>query len=126
MYLAGSNRIELFVAGSITAAERLRTAYRVAPGRVRVLGDPRDDVIAAQAADPRLAADARIEVRELLGLPAEDDQHGCPEPLVLYAPTWRDGDADPGVPTAQEAAAIHKLMESLGARLVLRPHPLGA
>ncbi len=126
MYLAGSNRIELFVAGSVTAAERLRTAYRVAPGRVRVLGDPRDDVVAAQAAEPRLAASARTEVRALLGLPTEKAAQERPEPLVLYAPTWRDGDVDPGVPTALEAASIHKLMESVGARLVLRPHPLGA
>ena len=126
MYLAGSSRIELFVAGSVTAAERLRTAYRVAPGRVRVLGDPRDDALAEQAADPHLAALARVEVREFLGLPVDGTSSAQPEPLVLYAPTWRDGDPDPGVPTAAEATSIHNLMERLGARLVLRPHPLGA
>lgn len=126
MYRAGSTRVELFVAGSITAAERLRSAYRVAPGRVRVLGDPRDDVLARQAADPALAAAARSEVRTRLGLPNETDPAGSPEPLVLYAPTWRDGEVDPAVPTPQEAEAIHQLMERLGARLVIRSHPLGA
>ncbi|MGK0721123.1 CDP-glycerol glycerophosphotransferase family protein [Leucobacter sp. W1478] len=125
MYLAGSKRIELFVAGSVLAAERLRTAYRVAPGRVRVLGDPRDDVLAAQATEPRLAAMARAEMREILGLPQEVAPEVRPEPMVLYAPTWRDGDPDPGVPTAEETASIHDLMERMGARLVLRPHPLG-
>lgn len=125
MYQAGSNRIELFVAGSVTAAERLRSAYRVAPGRVRVLGDPRDDELALHAQDPEAGTAARSRLRELLGIaaPAPD---AVAEPWVLYAPTWRDGEADPGVPTPEEAEAIHRAMQRLGARLLLRPHPLGA
>lgn len=82
MYLAGSRRVMMYVAGSAISAERLRTAYRVAPGRVRVLGDARDDVVAEQAKDQRLIAAARAEVRALLGLPGED----APS---LRAPTGR-------------------------------------
>lgn len=124
MYAAGTKQIAMYVAGSVTAAERLRSAYRVDPGRVRVLGDPRDDVLCAQAADPRLADDARAKVRELLGLPT--DEPGIREPFVLYAPTWRDGEADPAQPSAEEAAQIATALEALGARLLVRSHPLGA
>ncbi len=123
MYLAGGDRVELFVAGSVTAAERLRTAYRVAPGRVRVLGDPRDDALARLAGDATAAEAARARLRALLGL---NDGATASEPLVLYAPTWRDGEADPAVPNDEEAAVIAEMLERTGARLVLRPHPLGA
>ena len=121
MYRAGGRRIELYVAGSVDAAERLRSAYRVAPGRVRVLGDPRTDVIAAQAQHAPLVQDARATVAHLLGLPAEN-----PAPWVLYAPTWRDGAEDPAVPTATELVHLRRWLDAHGAHLVIRPHPLGA
>lgn len=124
MYAAGTKQISLYVAGSVTAAERLRSAYRVDPGRVRVLGDPRDDRVCAQAADPHAAEAARAEVSSLLGLSGE--HMGAGAPLVLYAPTWRDGAPDPAEPSAEEAQRIAAAMESLGATLVVRSHPLGA
>ncbi len=124
MYAAGTKQISLYVAGSVTAAERLRSAYRVDPGRVRVLGDPRDDLLCVQGEDPRAADAARVRVRELLGLPAEPRQ-GEHEPLVLYAPTWRDGSPDPAAPSETEARAILEALEALGARLLIRSHPLG-
>lgn len=126
MYRAGTKRIALYVAGSVTAAERLRSAYRVDPGRVRVLGDPRDDRLCAQAVDPLQAAAARNDVRRLLGLPVDTDQPvGVREQLILYAPTWRDGAVDPATPTAEEARVILDALEQLNARLLIRSHPLG-
>ncbi len=125
MYAAGTRQISLYVAGSVTAAERLRSAYRVDPGRVRVLGDPRDDRVCEQAEDPRRAAEARARVRELLGLPPEQEG-ALPEPLVLYAPTWRDGAPDPAAPSPEEARSILAALDSLGARLLIRSHPLGS
>ncbi|SJN08594.1 CDP-glycerol:poly(glycerophosphate) glycerophosphotransferase [Leucobacter sp. 7(1)] len=122
MYLAGSREIDLYVAGSELAAERLRSAFRVDPGKVRVLGDPRDDALAQQAANPAAAAAARAEMIRLLddsGTIAPDAQ------FVLYAPTWRDGEEDPAVPTPAEAAAIAATLERLDAHLVIRPHQLG-
>uniref|UniRef100_UPI0019D18687 CDP-glycerol glycerophosphotransferase family protein n=1 Tax=Leucobacter chromiireducens TaxID=283877 RepID=UPI0019D18687 len=122
MYLAGSREVDLFVSGSPLAAERLRSAFRVAPGKVRVLGDPRDDELAAQARDPQLAADARARLVALLG-----DAPGLAgaSAILLYAPTWRDGAADPAVPSAAEAAEITAALERLDAHLVIRSHPLG-
>ncbi|MCB1274283.1 MAG: CDP-glycerol glycerophosphotransferase family protein [Leucobacter sp.] len=120
MYAAGSRSVELYVAGSLEAAGRLRTAYRVAPGKVRVLGDPRDDELAAAARDAGMADRSRAELRALIGL-----EPGV-EPLVLYAPTWRDGEPDPAAPTPEEAAEIQAALQRLGARLVIRSHRLGA
>lgn len=120
MYLAGAREVDLYVAGSPTAADRLRSAFRVAPGKVRVLGDPRDDVLAVQARDPSAAQAARADVLRRLGV-----ERDAGESLVLYAPTWRDGDADPAVPTEAEAAQIRAALERTHARLVIRSHPLG-
>ena len=126
MYVAGTKQVSMYVAGSITAAERLRSAYRVDPGKVQVLGDPRDDALCEQAADPQAAALARDEVRRLLALEdSADREHTTREKLVLYAPTWRDGKADPAEPTPTEAQLIAATLERIGARLVIRPHPLG-
>lgn len=122
MYLSGSRQVDLFVAGSAVAADRLRSAFRVDPGAVRVLGDPRDDEVARQAAEPARCAEVRHAVRGLLGL----GEAAGTERLVLYAPTWRDGEADPGVPTPEEAAALHQALEAVDARLVIRSHPLGS
>lgn len=122
MYRIGARRVAMYVAGSTVAAGRLRTAYRVDPGRVRVLGDPRDDVLAARSADPEERGAARARLRALLELPPPAGD----ERLILYAPTWRDGEPDPAVPTAEEAAQIHAHLERLGARLLIRSHPLGA
>ncbi|MDI6023094.1 CDP-glycerol glycerophosphotransferase family protein [Leucobacter sp. UT-8R-CII-1-4] len=121
MYLAGTKRFTMFVAASVTSAERLRSAYRVDPGRVRVLGDPRDDQLCVQANDAGAARAAKARVRELLGL---DPAHES-EPFLLYAPTWRDGKADPAIPTAEEIEQIHATLDTLGARLLIRSHPLG-
>lgn len=124
MYRAGARSVALYVAASPEAADRLRSAYRVAPGRVLALGDPRDDALAEQVRDPGAAARARAELRGLLGLPP--DAGSDAEPILLYAPTWRDGDADPAIPSAEEAAEIRRVLERLGARLVIRSHPLGS
>lgn len=122
MYLRGAQEIDLFVAGSELAAARLRSAFRVDPGKVRVLGDPRDDALATQALDPDRAATARAQLAALLAAPEE---LAADSRIVLYAPTWRDGEPDPGLPTAAERATVEAALERANAHLVIRSHPLG-
>ncbi|MGO3147437.1 MAG: CDP-glycerol glycerophosphotransferase family protein [Leucobacter sp.] len=122
MYEHGSKQVSLYVAGSVEAADRLRSAFRVAPGKVRVLGDPRDDLLALQASDPEQAATARASVIQALS--------GSPEfhseaRIILYAPTWRDGEVDPAIPSETEIAALHVALSECDAHLVIRSHPLG-
>ncbi|MFF8818250.1 CDP-glycerol glycerophosphotransferase family protein [Leucobacter sp. NPDC015123] len=123
MYERGTKQVSLYVAGSVTAAERLRSAFRIAPGKVAVLGDPRDDELAAQAADPAMAAAARELVLDILSQRIQGGR--ATGPLVLYAPTWRDGDVDPAIPTHAEVTEIVAALASVDAHLVIRSHPLG-
>ncbi|MHA3684635.1 CDP-glycerol glycerophosphotransferase family protein [Leucobacter sp. HY1910] len=120
MYARGANSVDLYVAGSPLAATRLRSAFRVDPGKVRVLGDPRDDALAAQAIDPDRAEAARTELIARVGV-----ELGAQQKVVLYAPTWRDGAEDPLLPEAAERAAIERALTAADAHLVIRSHPLG-
>ncbi|MCW2287488.1 CDP-glycerol glycerophosphotransferase (TagB/SpsB family) [Leucobacter luti] len=122
MYLAGAQEVDLYVAGSPLAADRLRSAFRVAPGKVRVLGDPRDDVLAQHAADPESSAAARTALDTAL---EAGGRIAASPTIILYAPTWRDGAPDPAVPSATEAAQITAELERLDAHLLIRSHPLG-
>jgi CDP-glycerol glycerophosphotransferase len=126
MYRRASNAISLFPAASPVAAARLRTAFGLPEERVVVTGDPRDDVLSAGTAQGRRTA-ARTELARLLGLPSLAATDGsAPERLVvLFAPTWRDGAADPVIPSAAEWELIAAQLERSRATLLVRPHPLG-
>ena len=105
-YARSAANIDLIPAASRWSAARLASAFGVPSDRVAVTGDPRDDV---------LFRTSRDDVRAMLGL-----EQGL---VVLYAPTWRDGDADPTIPTSEEWDAIAAWLETHEATLVLRPHP---
>lgn len=114
MYRAGGKATSLFVVPSDTVGERMRTAFSLDPSVIAPIGDPRDDALIL--ADPQKS---RAEVLRLLGI--DDDRSR----LVLYAPTWRDGDTDPGVPSDGEWLAIEEWAANFDARVVIRSHPLG-
>ncbi len=105
-YARSAANIDLIAAASQWSAARLASAFGLSAERVAVTGDPRDDV---------LFRTSRDDARAGLGL-----GHGL---AVLYAPTWRDGDADPTIPTSEEWDAIAAWLEARAATLVLRPHP---
>jgi CDP-glycerol glycerophosphotransferase len=107
-YRRSSSAINLLPAASALSATRLRTAFGLPAGRVVPTGDPRDDA---------LLTTTRAEARAALGL-------GDGE-VVLYAPTWRDGDADPTVPSEAEWRAIEAWLTARDATLAVRPHPHG-
>ncbi len=107
-YRRGAAQIDLLPAASALSAHRLRTAFGLPPQRVVVTGDPRDDVLFSVTRD---------EARAALGLGGGE--------VVLYAPTWRDGDADPTVPSDEEWDAIEAWLAARDAMLVVRPHPHG-
>ncbi|MBN9181953.1 MAG: CDP-glycerol glycerophosphotransferase family protein, partial [Microbacterium sp.] len=46
--------------------------------------------------------------------------------IVLYAPTWRDGEQDPAIPDAHDWAALTEILRREDALLLVRSHPLGA
>ena len=111
-YRRGFAGISLMPAASELAAGRLRTAFGLPSGRVVVTGDPRDDVLARPSS-------ARTDLFSRLGLVDEGQR------TILFAPTWRDGEPDPGAPSDAEWAEIATYLRSSDSLLVVRPHHLG-
>lgn len=108
--------ISLMPAASELVADRLRSAFRLPPDRVVASGDPRDDVLCAGTESERVS-----RARDLL----RDGVDVLAPRVLLYAPTWRDGAADPGVPAVEDWREIDAWLRAADATLVLRPHPLG-
>ena len=119
LYHAAAQRIRVLPAASHRARGRLESAFGLGDDRVVVTGEPRVDVLSAGSLDDaRNAASAML--RGVLGdLPAAAR-------TILYAPTWRDGAADPALPTADEWIRILRVLEKQDAVLLVRSHPLGA
>ncbi|WDG16900.1 CDP-glycerol glycerophosphotransferase family protein [Microbacterium sp. Clip185] len=118
MYRSATRRIRLLPAASHLVRGRLESAFSLDDSRVPVVGEPRVDVLSRGSAAERRES-ARGQLESLLG-PLGDDR------LVLYAPTWRDGDEDPAIPTAADWVRITAVLDEHDARLIVRPHPLGA
>ncbi|MES2095093.1 MAG: CDP-glycerol glycerophosphotransferase family protein [Actinomycetota bacterium] len=117
-YRRGYRAISLMPAASELVASRLRTAFALPADRVVVTGDPRDDVLCQGT-----TADRETMARGMLSAALEVDLGDCR--VLLYAPTWRDGEVDPAVPTAGEWSRIDAWLHATGATLVVRPHPHG-
>ncbi|WP_156762008.1 CDP-glycerol glycerophosphotransferase family protein [Microbacterium karelineae] len=118
MYRRSAQRIGLIPAASHLVRGRLESAFGIPDARVAVTGEPRVDVLSrGTASERRSAAQALLDrvAPELRG-----ERH-----LLLYAPTWRDGDPDPAVPSRDEWRAIVELLERRDAVLVVRSHRLG-
>jgi CDP-glycerol glycerophosphotransferase (TagB/SpsB family) len=112
LYRRNTSSIGLVPAASEVSAARLRSAFGLPRSRVVVTGDPRDDVVLSPA----------DSARALLARGIGD--YGS-DRVILFAPTWRDGEADPVVPGAAEWEQIAAFLEASDSVLVLRPHPHG-
>ncbi|MCU1514090.1 MAG: glycosyl/glycerophosphate transferase [Microbacteriaceae bacterium] len=115
-YRRGFKAIGLFPAASELVAARLRTAFGLSEETVVVTGDPRDDVLSRGTAEERRAV-ARAALAEHIGQ--------LPDRVILYAPTWRDGETDPGAPTAAEWGSIAAYLQASDTVMVVRPHHIG-
>jgi len=113
LYRRGFSAITVLPAASECVAVRLRTAFALT-AQVVVTGDPRNDVLARTTVES-----ARAHAFALIGC-ADTQQR-----LLLFAPTWRDGESDPGAPDDDEWMAISAALERNDTLLVVRPHPLG-
>lgn len=119
LYRRAGAQIALFPVASALVAGRIRSAFGLDTSRILVSGDPRDDVLLrGSAAERRLRA--RATIADACGALPDDG------PVVLYAPTWRDGDEDAAIPTRDEWQAIAAWADRAGAVLLIRSHPLGA
>jgi len=118
MYRAAARRIDLLPAASHLVRGRLESAFGLPAERIVVTGEPRTDVLSRGTAEERRES-ARTLIRRLVpDLPGER--------LVMYAPTWRDGEPDPAVPGAADWKAIDEALARHDAVLLVRSHRLGA
>jgi CDP-glycerol glycerophosphotransferase len=119
MYRGAARRIRVLPAASHLVRGRLESAFALPDERVPVTGEPRVDVLTRGS-----EADRRVQARAAVGrvVPRADPSTR----FVLYAPTWRDGAADPAVPTAVEWTGIVEVLTRHDATLLVRSHPLGA
>jgi CDP-glycerol glycerophosphotransferase len=118
MYRRAGRGIRLIPAASDLVRGRLESAFALPDARVPVTGEPRVDVLSAGDASVR-----RSRARDGIGEVAGDIGASL---TVLYAPTWRDGDRDPAVPSPAQWREIDEVLAELDAVLLVRSHPLGA
>ncbi|SDQ14502.1 CDP-glycerol glycerophosphotransferase family protein [Microbacterium sp. cf332] len=116
-YRRTQGQIDLLPAASHLVRGRLESAFGLEDDRVPVLGEPRVDVLSS--GDPAAARRrARASLDELVpGLGGSR--------LVLYAPTWRDGEPDPATPGPADWDRVLGVLEAHDAVLLIRSHPLG-
>ncbi|WOF24467.1 CDP-glycerol glycerophosphotransferase family protein [Microbacterium betulae] len=118
LYRGAQRRISLIPAASHLVRGRLESAFGLPDGRVVVTGEPRVDVLSRGGEDDR-----RTRGREIVRSVVGDAPDGAA--LVLYAPTWRDGDVDPAVPDAAGWREIVDALDRVNAVLLVRSHRLG-
>ncbi|MEP6842778.1 MAG: CDP-glycerol glycerophosphotransferase family protein, partial [Pseudolysinimonas sp.] len=117
-YRFAGGGIGLFPVASALVAPRIVSAFGVAPSRVVVTGDPRDDVLLNDSVDERSTAAQTMLTTAVGELPPDAR-------VILFAPTWRDGAADPGAPDEAGWATIVAWLTRTNAVLLVRTHPLG-
>jgi Putative glycosyl/glycerophosphate transferases involved in teichoic acid biosynthesis TagF/TagB/EpsJ/RodC len=115
-YRRGTSRISLLPTGSSYFVASLCSAFTLTPRQVQVTGEPRADVLFTGGTAQRIA-DARALLAPHLGGHTDAT-------VVLYAPTWRDGEPDPGVPTEDEWERLDEFCEANDVVLLVRPHRL--
>lgn len=116
-YRRAARRIDVLPAASHLVRGRLESAFGLDDHRVPVTGEPRVDAL-SQGDDETRRAHARALIEDAVG--------EVRAAIVLYAPTWRDGEPDPAVPGAEEWQAIETMLAERDATLLIRSHPLGA
>ncbi len=120
MYRLSTRAISLFPVPSQLVGSRIASAFGLDPARIAVTGDPRDEALVAGTVASRRAASLRVLLGAGVLSGEERDRR-----LILFAPTWRDGEEDPTVPSEAERDALQALAERLDAFILFRPHPLG-
>ena len=118
-YRRAARRIRVLPAASHVVRGRLESAFGLPDERVPVTGEPRVDVLSRGTAAAR-----RAQARERIDAAA--GPLDAASRLVLYAPTWRDGEPDPAVPSDGEWRGLLDVLERHDAVLLVRSHPLGA
>lgn len=119
VFARSARLIDMIPSPSLMVSERFRTAWGFRDmRRIRLTGDPRCDVLLDGEHEAR-KAEARALLCRVWGITE------LPRRLVLFAPTWRDGEADPTLPQADALRRMEAVLAWHDAWLVVRSHPWG-
>lgn len=116
LYRRGTSRTSVLPVSSHTVEPAMTSAFGLAEGRVVVTGEPRADILFTGTQDERERHARERLTAAVGGLPAGR--------VVLVAPTWRDGEVDPTIPTESEWRDIESWCAATQSTMVVRPHPL--
>jgi CDP-glycerol glycerophosphotransferase len=115
MYRAGTRSIAVFPVACPEFVPSMCSAFGLTRRAVLAIGEPRgDQLFAGTPAELRAASRAVWEQ----AIPDLGDRR-----LILQAPTWRDGEVDPTIPSASGYRRIEEFCERTDSVLVIRPHP---
>jgi len=117
LYRRGTSSLSLLPTGASCFVASLCSAFNLSEDQVPVTGEPRADVLFLGGEADRIAASTAV-LAPYLG----DHSDAA---VVLYAPTWRDGEPDPSVPTPAQWKLLEQVCERHNLVLLVRPHPLG-
>lgn len=115
MYRFGTSHIAVFPVACAEFADSIRSAFGLSPSQVPAIGEPREDELFHGSTDERRAASRQLWQA---ALPDLGDRR-----LILQAPTWRDGEVDPTIPSAADWKRLEEFCERTDSILVIRPHP---
>lgn len=115
MYRMGTSHIAVFPVACTEFGRSICSAFALPASRVPATGEPRQDELFTGSDEERRAASRRLWEQTL---PDLGDRR-----LILQAPTWRDGELDPTIPTAADWARLEEFCERTDSVLVIRPHP---
>lgn len=115
MYRTGTKSISVFPVACEEFAVSMRSAFALSADRVVATGEPRGDELFAGTPDELRARSRALWEQTIPDLGARR--------LILQAPTWRDGEVDPTIPTTEDWARLEEFCERTDSILVIRPHP---
>jgi CDP-glycerol glycerophosphotransferase len=115
MYRLGTRTIALFPVACDEAGDCIRSAFALNSRQVQTLGEPREDVLFDRPPE-QARTEARARWQQII--PDLGERR-----LILHAPTWRDGDVDPTIPTKKAWRRIEEFCKRTDSVLVVRPHP---
>jgi CDP-glycerol glycerophosphotransferase (TagB/SpsB family) len=115
MYRMGTKSISLFPVACPEFVTSMCTAFALSPHQVLAIGEPRGDQLFAGTPEQLRAASRALWEQTI---PDLGDQR-----LILQAPTWRDGEVDPTIPTQADWPRLEEFCERTNSVLVIRPHP---
>lgn len=115
MYRAGTKSISIFPVACAEFVTSMSTAFALGSDQVLAIGEPRGDLLFDGSPQELRAASRALWEQSLPELGEKR--------LILQAPTWRDGEVDPTIPTEADWTRIEEFCERTDSVLVIRPHP---